>query len=103
MLTNVNGITTNFDNHVSIKKIKQSFPNIVSGNFNLQEVAREDVKKRNNKFECKKISTNGSIPETILKQCVDVYLPFLTKAINHTITENTFLEPLKTSESYSII
>ena len=37
---------------------------------------------------------------TILKQCVDIYLPFLTKAktINHTVTENIFPEQLKKSE-----
>ena len=42
-LTNINEITPNFDNHLSIKKIKESFLNIVSGDFNFQEVAREDV------------------------------------------------------------
>ena len=36
----------------------------------------------------KKSSTNGPIQATIFKQCVDVYLPFLTKAMNHAITEN---------------
>ena len=46
----------------------------------------------------KKYSTNGSISATILKQCVDVNLPFLTKAINHAITENIFPERLKSSE-----
>ena len=45
-----------------------------------------------------KSSTNGSTPATILKQCVHVYLPFLTNAINHTITENTFPEQLKKSK-----
>ena len=45
-------------------------------------VAREDVKKEIIKLNVKKSSTNGSIPATILMQCVDVYLPFLTKAIN---------------------
>ena len=46
----------------------------------------------------KKSSTSGSILATVLKECVDVYLPFLTKAINHAITENIFPEPLKESE-----
>ena len=50
----------------------------------------------------KKSSTNGSIPATILKQYVDVYLPFLTKALNHAITENTFPEQLKKSEVTSL-
>ena len=93
---------SNFDNHVSTKKIKESFPSIVSSDFNFQEVAREDVKKEIINLNVKKSSTNGSIPETILKQCVGVYLPFLTKAINHAITENTFreqLNPLK-KENY---
>ena len=44
-ITNINGITSKFDNHISVKKIKESFPNIVSGDFNFQEVTREDVKK----------------------------------------------------------
>ena len=43
-LTNINEITSNFDNHVSVKKIKESFPNIVSSDFNFQEFAREDIK-----------------------------------------------------------
>ena len=60
-LTNINGITSNFDNHMSIKKIKESFPNIVSGDFNFQEVSREDVKKEIITLNVKKFSTNGSI------------------------------------------
>ena len=54
-ITNINGTTSKFDNHISIKKIKESFRSIACGHFNFEEVAREDVKKRNNKFECKKI------------------------------------------------
>ena len=61
-VTNINGITSNFDNHISIKKIKESFPNIVSGDFNFQEIAREDVKKEIINLNVKKSSTNGSIP-----------------------------------------
>ena len=50
----------------------------------------------------KNYSTNGSIPATILKQYVGVYLPFLTEALNHAITENTFPEQLKKSEVTSL-
>ena len=97
-LTNVNRIASKFDNHINIKKIKESFPNIVSGDFNFQEVARENVKKETINLNIKTSWTNWSVPATILKQCVDVYLPFLTKAINHAITENTFPEQLKKLE-----
>ena len=83
-LHGINGITSNFDNRIRIKKIKGSFPSF-------QEVSREDVKKIIN-LNVKKSSTRGSIPATILKQCLDVYLPFLIKAINHAITENIFPE-----------
>ena len=44
-LTDINGITSNFDNHINIKEIKGSFPNIFSGDFNFQEDSRENVKK----------------------------------------------------------
>ena len=37
----------------------------------------------------KKSSTKGSIPATILKQCIDIYLPFLTNAINKFILITT--------------
>ena len=53
-------------------------------------------------LDVKKSSTNGSIPTTILKQYVDVYLPFLTEAINHAITKNSFREQLKKSEVISL-
>ena len=43
-------------------------------------------------------SANGSIQVAILKPFVDVYVPFLAKVINHTITENIFSEQLKMSE-----
>ena len=97
-LTNIDGITSKFDHHISIKKIKESFQNIASGDFNFEEVAREDIKKEIINLNVKKPSTNGSIPATILKQYVDVYLPFLTKAIKHAITGNTFPEQLKKPE-----
>ena len=35
---------------------------------------------------------------SILKQCMNVYLPVLTKAINHAITENIFPEQFKKLE-----
>ena len=46
----------------------------------------------------KKSSTKGSIPATILKQCVDIYLPFLTNAINKTFIGNYFPKEVKKAE-----
>ena len=72
------------------KKSKNLFQTIVSGDFNFLKVAREDVKKEIINLNVKKSSTKGSIPVKMLQQCMVVYLPFLTKAMNHAITENTF-------------
>ena len=38
-------MTSNFENRISTKQIKESFPNIVSSNFNFPEVSMEKVKK----------------------------------------------------------
>ena len=50
----------------------------------------------------KKSSTYGSIPESILEQCVDAYLPYLTDSINYSLRESTFPEELKHSEVISV-
>ena len=41
---------------------------------------------------------NESIPASILKQCVDAYLPYLTVSINYSLRKNTFPEKLKHSK-----
>ena len=91
-LTDINDITSNFDNHMIIKKIKESFLNTVFRDFNFQEVCREDVKNKIINLNVKKSSTNGYNPVTILKQFVDVYLMFSTETINYTITKIIFPE-----------
>ena len=78
-------------------------PSIVSGDFNFQEVSGEDVKKEIVNLNVKKSSTKRSITAKILKQYVDVYLPFSTKAISHEITENTFPKQLKSRKLFHYI
>lgn len=46
----------------------------------------------------KKSSTSGLCLATILKQSLDIYLPYLTKSINYTINEDKFSAELKQSE-----
>ena len=45
-----------------------------------------------------KQSTYGSIAASILKQCVNAYLPYLTVTINYSLRENIYPEELKRSE-----
>ena len=61
-----NQIKSVFKDHVSIRKIQEYFPNMEANNFNFRQVP------------VKKSSTNVFLSATILKQSVDVYLPFLT-------------------------
>ena len=44
------------------------------------------------------MSTYGSIPASILKRCVDAYLPYLTDSISYSLIESTFHEEPKHSE-----
>ena len=93
-------ITSAFNNHVSIKKIREVFPEISSNNFELTKVTEESVKNEVLKLNTKKPSTSGSIPATILKQSVETCMPFLKKIIiiNLAITEYEFPDKLKKSE-----
>ena len=87
-----------FGNHVSIKKIHETFPNIIPENFYSKEVSKDNVRKEIRNLNVKKSSTYGSIPTSILKQCVDAYLPYLTHSINYSLRESSFPEKLKHSE-----
>ena len=78
-LTDINPNISNFDNHISIR---EHFPDINYGDFDFTEVSLEDVKKEMLNLNVKKCLTNGSIPATVLRQNVEMHLPFLTKSIN---------------------
>ena len=95
---NIEQITSAFNNHVSIKKILEVFTEISSNNFEFTKVTEESDKNEVLKLNIKKSSTSRSVPATFLKQSVETYLPFLTKAINLAITECEFSDKLKKSE-----
>ena len=84
-----------FENHISIKKIHETFPNIIPENFHFKEVSKDDVRKEIRDLNFKKSSTYGLIPASILKQCVNAYLPYLTDSINYSLRESTFPEELR--------
>ena len=94
----LNSIVSEFDDHISIKKINEFFPDINVNDFEFETVTMEDVKKEILNLNTKKSSTSGSIPATILKQSLDIYLPYLTKSVNYTINESEFPAELKHSE-----
>ena len=50
-----------FENHISIKKIYETFPNIIPDNFHFKEVTKDDVRKEIYNLNVKKSSTYGSI------------------------------------------
>ena len=87
-----------FENHISIKMIHEKYPEILPESFKFQLVSNNEVKKEIENLDTKKSSTYGSIPATILKQCVNAYLPHLTNSINHSIQHSSFPQELKLSE-----
>ena len=87
-----------FENHISIKNIHETFPNIIPENFRFKEVSKDNVRKEIHYLNVKKSPRYGSIPTSILKQSVDAYLPYVTDSINYSSRESTFPEELKHSE-----
>ena len=79
----IQSLTKNYDNHISIRKI-------VPDSFNFKSVSLDDVKKEVLNLNPKKSSTSGTIPVTILKQTIDVHLQHLTNAINHKLQHELF-------------
>ena len=90
--------TSQFKDHASIKKIKLSYPEIISHTFNFTLVSPEDVKKEIMNLNNKISSSSKAILSTILKQSVHIYLTFLTNCINHSFVANKFPDELKQSE-----
>ena len=80
--TDINKITSVLQNHVSIRKIQECFPNIKANDFNFRQVSLKKVKSEILNLNIKKSSTKGSIPAAILKQSVDIYLRYLTNAMH---------------------
>ena len=101
--TDINQITSVFKNHVSITKIQECFANIEANDFNFRQVSLKEVKLEILDLNIKKSSTKGSIPATILKQCVDIYLPFLTNAINKLFLDNHFPKEFKKQKLFQYI
>ena len=86
-------ITSAFNNHVSINKIREVFSEISSNNFDLQNFLRKV-----SKLNTKKLSTSVSIRATILKQSVETCVVFLTSSVHLAISEYKFTDKLKKSE-----
>ena len=87
-----------FENQISIKTIHETFPEFIPGTFHFEQVFSDIVRKEIRNLNVKKSSIYGSIPASILKQCVDTYLLYLTVTINYSLRENIFPERLKRSE-----
>ena len=78
--------------------IHEKYPEILPESFKFQFLSNNEVKKEIENLDTKKSSTYGSIPATILKQCVNAYLPHLTNSINYSIQHSNFPQELKLSE-----
>ena len=96
-------LTSEFNDHASIKKIKLSYPEIVPRTFDSTLVSPEDIKKEIMNLDVKKSSSSKAIPTTILKKSVHIYLPFLTNCINHTFVASKFSDELYSQRLFHYI
>ena len=87
-----------FHDHISVKKIKEFYPEIVPTSFKFEPVTKDDMKNEIQNLNVKKSSTFGCIPVTILKDCIDVYLVHLTNSVNHSLQTSVFPQKLKQAE-----
>ena len=87
---------------IILRKMKETYPEIVPDSFYFKSVSLNDVKKEVLNLNPKKSSTSGTIPVTTLKQTNDVNLQHLTNAINHALQKNCFINKLKQWEVISI-
>ena len=92
----IQSLAKDYDNHISIRKIKEAYPEIVPDSFHFKSMSLDDVKK--SLLNLKKPSTSGTIPVTILKQTINVPLQHFTNAINHTLQTNIFPDKSKQLE-----
>ena len=76
----VQSLTKYYNNHISIRKLKEAYPEIVPDSFYFKSVSLDEVKKEVLNLNPKKSSTTGTTPVTILKQTIDVHLENLTNA-----------------------
>ena len=87
-----------FNDHISIKKFKEIYPEIVANSFKFGSVTKDNIKYQIQNLNVKKSSTFGCIPVTILKDCIDVYLVHLTNSVNHSLQASVFQQKLKQPE-----
>ena len=87
-----------FEDHISIKMIHEKYPEILLESFKFQFLSNNEVNKEIENLDTKKSSTYGAIAATILKQCVNAYLPHFTNSINSSIQHSNFSQELKLSE-----
>ena len=95
-------LTKNYENYISIRKIKKAYPEIVPDSFHFKSVSLDDVKKEVLYLNLKKSSKSRTLPVIILKQTIDVHLQHLTNALNHALQTNYFPDELKQSEITSL-
>ena len=70
----------------------------VSDKFDFKKVHEKEIKWEIMNSNSKKATSNGGIPDKILKKFWDSYLPISTKIINESITERTLPSELKLAE-----
>ena len=95
LYVNAQIISTTDDIDISIRIIKETYPEIVPDSFHFKSVSLDDVKNKFLNLNPKKSSTSGTILVKILDKTIDVHSQNLKNAINHALQTNCFPDKLK--------
>ena len=85
-----------YEDHVSVLKIKEKYK--MQNKFQFKEVSPDEVRKIIQSLNKKKSAISSCIPGKHLTESVDIYLPFLTDIINHSLKNGIFPDELEFAE-----
>ena len=95
-IDNISNIIEKFNNHPSIRKIKENV--IVETEFHFEDVSEPLVRKLLNSLDKCKPSTFNNIPTRILVENSDVISPFITNIYNDSKSKSEFPPTLKLAD-----
>ena len=85
-----------YQNHPSIIKIKQNI--LQTKTFSFQKISKEEIEKQILSLDTSKAQQQTDIPTRIIKQCSDIFTPYITQSIDLELKNSYFPNVLKKAD-----
>ena len=85
-----------YQNHPSIIKIKQNI--LQTKTFSFQKIRKEEIEKQILSLDTSKARQQTDIPTRIVKQCSDIFTPYITQNIDLELKKSYFPDVLKKAD-----